>query len=95
MGNAAAAPATVSDEPTTINTTGVIDPGKVVEGNDPRARKPATSHGHARKRRAGCPEVSKKLDLSANWGEGQKVRQHVLTVWMFAVENHRVSSQNL
>jgi hypothetical protein len=39
--------------------------------------------------------VSKELDLSANWGEGQKVRQHVLTVWMFAVETRRVSSQNL
>ena len=56
--NSAAAPATVSGEPTAINTTGDRSvPGKVVEGSDPRARKPAISRGHARAHWAGCPRA--------------------------------------
>jgi hypothetical protein len=34
-------------------------PGKVDKDSDPRARRSATSNGHARARRAGCPGVLK------------------------------------
>jgi hypothetical protein len=55
--NAVAAPATVSGESSLLITTGNDIPGKVGEGRDPRARRPATSSGHARARRAGLPGV--------------------------------------
>jgi len=53
---------------------GSVDPGKVVEGNDPRARKPAASHGlHARVGR-GVPKRWKvRVDLP-HWGEGRLSR---------------------
>ena len=36
---------------------GFSDPGKVVNGRDPRARRPATNRGCVRTRRAGCSEA--------------------------------------
>ena len=69
---------------------GSIDPGKVVEGDDPRARKPAASHGHARARRAGCPEAPREPGWSAAQGRRQIVPANVLTVWTFAVEHRHV-----
>jgi hypothetical protein len=57
--HAAAAPATVGGEPATENATGDVNaPGKAVAGEDPRARRPATSRGHTRTHRAGCPGVA-------------------------------------
>ena len=62
--NAVAAPATVSGEPSTDTPLGILSvPGKVVEDDDPRARRPATSNGHARTRRAGCSGVSVEIRL--------------------------------
>jgi len=52
---------------------GSFDPGKVVRGPDPQARRPATSHGHARTRRAGCSEASQELRPAA-FGRKAEVR---------------------
>jgi len=54
--NAVAAPATVSGEYSACIATGSDAPGKVAEDSDPRARRSATSNGHARARWAGCPD---------------------------------------
>jgi hypothetical protein len=54
---AAAAPATVSGEPSTSIATGrFCAPGKAVEGGDPRARTSATSNRSRASAWAGCPE---------------------------------------
>ena len=53
---AAAAPSTVSGEPLAdIRHWESRIPGKAAGDSDPRARRSATSNGHARARRAGCP----------------------------------------
>jgi hypothetical protein len=39
--------------------TGISGPGKAAEGDDPRARRPAVSSGHARARRSGCTDGSR------------------------------------
>ena len=58
LDNAAAAPATVSGELSTDKPLGTAKvSGKVVEGDDPQARRPATNRGHARTHWAGCPDV--------------------------------------
>ena len=44
---------------------GFFDPGKVVRGRDPQARKPATGNGHVRTRRAGCSEALQEPTGSA------------------------------
>src|SRR3954449_1247228 len=49
--------------------------GKVVRGDDPRARKPAAGHGRARTRRAGCSDVAGVAGVSAAWGEGSTPQQ--------------------
>jgi hypothetical protein len=54
--NAVAAPATVSGECSACIATGSDAPGKAAEDSDPRARRSATSNGHARARWAGCPD---------------------------------------
>ena len=56
--NPAAAPATVSGELATCSATGRRKAsGKAVGSEDPQARRPATSSGHARTHWAGCPDV--------------------------------------
>jgi hypothetical protein len=56
---AAAAPATVSGEPSTgIATGSFAAPGKAVEGGDTRARTSATSNGSRASAQAGCPGVN-------------------------------------
>ncbi len=56
--NPAAAPATVSGELATEMPLGAERQlGRAVESDDPQARRPATSSGHARTHWAGCPDV--------------------------------------
>ena len=77
---------------------GSFDPGKVVRGRDPRARKPATGHGHARTRRAGCserwkagaglPHEGRRADFAANAGDGLFVRRRITPCLLYF---HRTS----
>jgi hypothetical protein len=53
--NAVAAPATVSGVRLACIATGSDTPGKAADDSNPRARRSATSNGHARARWAGCP----------------------------------------
>ena len=67
-------------------------PGKVVRGDDPRARKPAAGHGHARTRRAGCSDVVGVAGVSApgaraegngNRADGVGLRRRAVTCRIF------------
>ena len=74
-----------------MNATGDLRiSGKVVRGDDPRARKPATGHGHARTRRAGCSDVASTAEASAAKGEGSLQWRSRVTGGTFAVEPSRV-----
>jgi hypothetical protein len=69
---------------------GSVDPGKVVEGNDPRARKPAASHGlHARVGR-GVPKRWKVRVHLPHWGEGRLSRPTCRRFGVRRWDYHRV-----
>ena len=52
--------------------------GKVVDGDDPRARRPATAGSHARAQQAGCPDVAGPVAPSRS-AVGAKRRQFAVT----------------
>ena len=52
----------------------------MVRGDDPRARKPAASHGHARTRRAGCSEAAESRFDLPHQGRRQIGRQTRVTI---------------
>src|SRR6478735_4631679 len=64
--------------------------GKVVRSDDPRARKPAAGHGHARTRRAGCSDVARSSCCICRLGRGQNATATALTEYVVAVEPYSV-----
>ena len=78
--NAAAAPATVSGEPSDhLMPLGSTGPGKVVKGRDPRARRPATSVVMYERVGRGAPGRCESRLWSAVQGEGQIVAAPCVT----------------
>src|ERR1700722_19442259 len=74
---------------------GSIDPGKVVGGYDPRARKPAASHESRTRASGGVSRSAERAGSSCRIrGEGEIGSANVLTVWAFAAEHDHVLRHN-